>query len=502
MPVNLEPGQYQIDDLIFGKRTPYKVTAFEIMPYGHQAGDYSIPRSDRISFGFDQIQPGPINITMQILQNRWLSGTPPVGNPHLFEGSLSKVKRIWRADDVRYSWGEMKPLYFCGKDGIVKEIYGRPRKFQYPRGHEKMESYEVVGEFVRADDLSYSYRETYVPLTAGVPQYIYQDGDAPSWIRVLLKGPITNPVITIGENTFGLNVSLAAGEYAEISGYPWRQRAIDSNGVNLRAYMTGIDYLDKFILPANKILPVRWTSDEVNTWMPVLGNQNWKTNINDLNWKTLPDTFENILGKAVIRFDLFNPDFAEKYLGAGLFGTRAAVIYKDQKFNTASQRMGVTPVEPYWGRSAIVIMSNETMTNYPLLEVYSGPGTSNYLRIRTGSGPSTYSAVRAEWQNPTWGGWKETDRIEFGAEPIPGNTTKTRYTAYHNGIARATWDDTAGVVSNAATNRSSGFIFDMDAALLSLGTGFKDIFCYDTTMTLVPIGDVQVIWKDAYQAIE
>ena len=501
MPVNLEPGQYQIDDLIFGKRTPYKVTNFEIMPYGHQAGDYSIPRSDRISFGFDQIQPGPINITMQVLQNSWVGPKPP-GNPHLFEGSLAKVKRVWRADDVRYNWGEMKPLYYCGKDGITKEIYGRPRKIQYPRGHERSEAYEVVAEFVRADDLSYSHLETYTKLVAGTPKYIYQTGDAPSWIRVLLKGPISNPVITIGENTFKLNVSLVAGEFAEISGYPWRQRAIDSNGVNLRAYMSGVDYLDRFILPPGRLLPVRWTSDEVNTWVPVLGNQDWQTNINDLNWKNLPNTFNQISGKAVVRFDLFNPYWAEKYLGAGLFGSRAAILYKDKKFNTPQQRMGVNVVEPFWGSSGMVIMSNEAMTNFAILEVSSGFGTANYLRIRSGSGPGTYSSVRAQWQNPRFGGWTETDRIEFGAEPIPGNPTRTRYSAYFNGTEVAFWDDTTGVVSTAATNRSSGFVFDMNANLLSVGTGFREIFCYDTTMQLTPIGDVTVIWKDAYQVIQ
>lgn len=494
-PKNLVPDQYQIEDLVMGPHTPYRVTEFEIMPYATQAGDYQVPREDETRFGFDQITPAPINLKIQVLDNRWLTHDPPPGAT-LFKGSVAKLAQIWRADDVRYNWGEMKPLYYCGKDGIVKEIYGRPGKFQYPRGHKKSDSYEVTAEFRRADTVSYSYKETYSQLTAGVPKYVFQQGDAQSWMRIFIEGPITNPVINIGEHQFKLSVSLAAGEYAEVSSYPWRRRAMDSNGVNLRAYMSGVDYLDRFKMYANRAISVRWTSDEVNTWVPVLGNQDWHTNIDDLNWKNLPDTFDILNGRPVVGFDLFNPDFAEKYLRAGTFSSSAACVYKDKKYNTAYQHMEAKVVQPYWGRSGLVIMATDTMSSGVVLEVQSGPG-NNWLRIRNITSPTAYSTVRAQWQNTAFGGWRETDIVGIEYDP----PTKT-YKAIFNGTVVASWVDSGDIVPTGASNRASGFIFDMDGNLLSLGTGFKDIFCYDTKMTLTPIGNMYVVWKDAYQVIQ
>lgn len=495
MPVNLVPGQYQIEDLVMGKGTPYKITGFDIQPYGVSDGDYQAPRQDTKSFGFDQHTAGPLNITIEILQN-WWTRDAPVG-AKLSTGSLGKVQRIWKGDGVRYVWGEMQTLYFCGNDGIIKEIYGRTGKFTYPKGHEKTECYEVIGEFRRADTVSYRSTEKYKELLKGdTPTIVTPGGDAATWGRILLTGPMTNPVITVGAQKFAVEIELEEGEAAEISSYPWRRRAIDSNGVNIRNYMSGIDYLDKMRLYADRSVPIRWTSDEINTWVPEMGNRDWKVNIDDLNYFNLPDTYETLAGKPVIRFDLFNPEFAEKYIASGLFGTTSACLYKKDKYNTAEQFCQAKITEPFGGRSGIVIMSDATMTSGVMLEVVSGLG-NNWLRIRNITGPTTYSAVRAEWQNTALFGWSETDVVSIEYDP-----DNKRYTAKLNGVEKCHWDDTTDIVPTGALNRQQGFIFDLAGGLLSQGTGFKDILAYDKAVVPAPVGKVFFLWKDAYQVIQ
>jgi hypothetical protein len=495
MPVNLIPGQYQYRDLVFGKGTPYKVTGFDIQPYGVKAGDYQVPLKDGTQFGFDQITAGPINITLEILQNRWIMQAPP--GVDLIQGSLSKVAELWRADDIRYRWGAMEPLYYCGRDGIIKEIYGRPGKFTYPRGYINVPSYEVIGEFRRADTFCYRSTENIQSLDgAGTTVRVTAGGDAPTHVRLLLEGPLTNPVITVGSNTFTINISLELGEFAEISSYPWRQRAVDSNGVNIRAYMSGVDYLDKMVISNQYPTALRWTSDEVNTWVPELGNRDWSVDINDLNFRILPDTFTTLYGKPVIRFDLFNPDWAEKYLASGLFGSTSACVYNRETFNSAYQYSEARIVEPFWGRSGIVIMSTPTMSSGVMLEVVSG-FNNNWLRIRNITSPTTYSSVRAQWQNTAFWGWSETDEVAIRFDPDI-NT----YEALFNGDVVCSWIDSGHVVPTSTANRSQGYIFDLDGDLLTVGTGFRQLISYDYHFIPAAVGSIYVLWKDAYQVIE
>lgn len=502
MPANLVKGQYQIEDLILGRGTQYRVTGFEIMPYNIQAGDYQIPRQDTVNFGLDQHMAQPINITIEVMQNRWLLPAP-VG-AHIESGNLGKLQAIWRGDATRQQWGEMQKLYYCGNDGMIKEIYGRTGKFAYPKGHELTDAYEVVAEFRRADAFCYQSTETYQELLKGSsPTFVTVGGDAPTWGRILLTGPMTNPVITIGENKFALDLELDEGEALEISSYPWRRRAVDSNGVNIRSYMSGIDYLDKMRLFNGVPVPVRWTSDEINTWIPELGARNWKVDIDDLNFINLPNTFTTIAGRPVVRFDLFNfgnPQFPwidpSKYLASGLFGTTAACLYAKETYNTANQYCQAKVVEPFWGRSGIVIMSDEDMTSGVMVEVVSGVG-NNWLRIRNITGPTSYSSVRAEWKNNALLGWKETDIVSIEYDP----DTKT-YSAGLNGEIKCSWPDTGDIVPTGDDNRSQGFIFDMDGSLLTQGTGFKDILAYDKGVIETPVGKAFFLWKNAYQVIQ
>lgn len=497
-PVNLVTGQYQIENLVMGVGTPYRVTGFEIQPYATQAADFQSPRQDTTNFGADQITPGPLNITLEVLQNRWLNGANP--GVALQSGSLGRLAQIWRADGVRYQWGEMQTLYYCGNDGILKEIYGRTGKFSYPRGYKNVESYEVVAEFRRADTVSYEHIETYQEMVQGdVPKYVVASGDAQTWGRILIVGPMTNPTVTIGEQSFKINISLDANEAAEISSYPWRRRAVDSSGINIRAYMSGIDYLDKMKVYPGVPLLVRWTSDEVNTWIPELGNRNYKVDIDDMYFWQLPKSFDIIGGNPVVRWDIFNfgshsfPWLTPtKYIGSGIFGTTSACLYKKDTYNTAKQFSQSKIVEAWPGRSGIVIMSNDDMTNYAMLEIKSSILGTNEMVIRTGTDYQTYSAAKASWTNPVR--WKETDIVSIEFDDDTGT-----FHARLNGEIKCSWSDSGTEVNRA--NRRQGYIFDLDGNLGTFGTGFKDMVSYDMGTVPTPVGKVYFLWKNAYQVI-
>ena len=495
MVTNLIPGQYQFGDLVMGKGTPYKITAFDINPYGVAVQDYQLPLSDENNFGLDTQTPGPINLTINVIQNRWLENMPPPEpGATLISGSLSDLQREWRADDVRSRWGEMKPLYYCGNDGIIKAIYGRPGKFQYPKGNERSEVLECTGEFRRADNFSHVYRETVVELQGGAaPVWIKSEGDAAAFGRIYMVGPLSNPIVSIGDQTYQLQLSLASGEAAEVSGYPWRRRAVNSNGINIRANLDG--KLDKLKIPSHTYIPVRWTSDNINTIIPSLNNRSWYQDIDDLNYHNLPDTFTTIGGKVVLRLDILNPEWFSQYLCSGILGKMSACIYNKNTFATLAQYTQATLVEPYNGRSGLCIMSNPNMTNYLMLEVVAGWG-NNKLNIRVGGAWNTWSAPVATWTNPS--GWSETDQISIEYD-IPTN----RFIGKLNGVEKLGWIDSTNLVSkNIVTNNCEAFVFDMDDTILfTQGVGFKDIVAYDKLTTAAPVGDVFVLWRDAYQVI-
>lgn len=251
---NLVPGQYQIDNIVFGKHTTVRVETFDIKPYDLNAMDYQTTRSDEIHFGWDQIKPATIEITFDILYSKLLPQFESL-IPNFWSEmpTVADFANSWRADDIRYNWGEMKNLYACGKDGLTRVIYGRPGAFTYPKDSEYTEVLQCLGEFRRADVFAYSVDEIAVIMSASQTSAIVPGtaGDAPSWFRLLMAGPATNPTFAftgtaLGDVTFELDYTIAEGETVEISGYPWERRAVSSNGLNISNLLIGdTPYLDR-----------------------------------------------------------------------------------------------------------------------------------------------------------------------------------------------------------------------------------------------------------------
>lgn len=503
----LLPGQYQIGDLVFGKGTVYPVESVEMQSYTVQAQDSQLIRSDEMQFGFDNFQPAPIIFKMGVLDFRSVPNMASLTGTASFNGSsmdqaLGKLAQAWRGEGYRSSWGGMMPLKYCERDGRVLVWYGRPRKFQTTKRSSKSSFFTVNAEFQRADTLVYEDTENIIEVTrTSNPSFIYRDtGQADSWLRILGYGPLTRPIITIGDQQVDLDITVADGEAFEVNSYPWSRRAIKSDGTNISARLIGsTQYLDRLVLPANSLTPVRWTSSDVNTWVPDLANVSWSETIQDLKFYTLPSSFTTLGGKAVVRFDALNFGALDypwitpsRYLAAGMFSNATGILYNAKKFNTNNQYCEAQLVEPIYGRSAIVIMSNTAMTNYAMLEVSTGPG-NNYLKIRNGTDWNAYGSVRAQWLNPDVTGWHETDVVALAYEP----STLT-YTALFNGVPKCTWIDSGAVVSTAATNRSQGFLFDMNGNLGTQGIGFKNVLAYDRATVPAPVGKVFLLWRNAY----
>lgn len=512
---NLLPGQYQLGNTIFGKYTNIKVENFDPQSYNVTAQDMQQNRSDEIGFGIDSLQAQPITMRLSVLDNRVLPSmtgytglTLPPGFDLRGQETLDRLGAEWKSNDMRSNWGAAKPLFCCGRDGVTRVVYGRPRKFKQTKRSESSEGWSVDAEFMRLDTLCYREDETVMEIMPGAaPTYAERtEGNAPAWLRIYGEGPITHPIVTIGDQQVELDMTIAEGEAFEVSSYPWRRRSIDSNRRNLGALLIGeTQYLDRLILPPNTRTPVRWTSSGVNTWTPALGTQAWSESIDNLDSFNLSSAFATIGGKVVVALDLLNfgnpsfpwLDMPQKFIRNALLESTSAVRYDKDQFSSARQYCEAKLVNPINGRSGIAIMSNDAMTNYVVGEVKTAIG-GNYLRIRTGTAYNTYSSVRAEWQNTAPLGFSETDTVGIGFDPDAGAGT---FRMYLNGDEKCSWEDTGNVVNRA--NRKQAFIFDMDGDLLTTGVGFKDIIAYDFPDSGGPpvTGKIFVAWRDAWDVI-
>lgn len=258
---NLIPGQWQIGDLVLGKGTNIKIIDIDVKPYDINDQDYQRSRSDEKNFGQDQFTPTTIEFKMLVLHNRLLPSFEGI-IPNFWHSmpTLEDLAYEWRGEDVRHRWGQMKPMYVCSKiDDRPKIIFGRPGQFtptqnDYMNGGEVV---EVLAEFRRGDTFAYSLTESIALLTQASPTITINgtSGKGPSWIRVLLQGPINHPILTFTNMyqqtapvVIDVNYNVPSNAQIEINAEPWSRRIItvDANPISLSANLTGTTpYLDR-----------------------------------------------------------------------------------------------------------------------------------------------------------------------------------------------------------------------------------------------------------------
>jgi hypothetical protein len=264
----LEPGQFQLGELIMGPYTMFKVESMDIGNYDVNVQDSQAQDMSELRFGSDTLKPAPIQLTINVLVNKIHAGVAAItgdGRTLNFDNdpNLEDLQREWRAEDIMQQWGAIKPLYFCGTDGITRMFFGRPGKFAY-KHHRIVDSqyYQCTAEFRRSDTFAYSEQEYFATFARTVPQTVnLTAGNASSWVRFLLFGPMSEPVITFGPWTIELHQNIAPDTVVEINSYPWSgRRVVDTNGLSLAAYleMTPEPYLSKLKFPVRTPYEIVW----------------------------------------------------------------------------------------------------------------------------------------------------------------------------------------------------------------------------------------------------
>lgn len=271
---NLEPGQYQIGEFVFGTGTLFNVEEFDIGAYEVNVQDHQIPANDDLLFGQDTLKPMPIQITINARKNKILENMAALTQSSLasqlnFENDRrpGRFAKEWRADEIRTQWGALKPLLICRSDGRTVRVYGRPGKLAIPPLDLREQGQKIVAEFRRSDTLCYSDIEWYVQARPNEVVTItraedFDMGNAPCWLRFLLIGPMKHPIIQLGSLVIELDIELATGEVCEVSSYPWQRRVIRANdGLSLNSRLLR-PYLDKLKFEAESGIELSWTATD------------------------------------------------------------------------------------------------------------------------------------------------------------------------------------------------------------------------------------------------
>lgn len=272
---NLEPGQLQIGDTVFGFGTQLNIESFDIGGHEVTNQDRQSQDADETLFGSDQLKALPIQFIINAFKDEIvpnmvaLTGdTRELNFSH--QNHVSNFSREWRADDIRKAWGALKNLYVCRKDGRVVELFGRPGKFQVSREEMTSNYQKIVAEFRRSDTFAYTDFEWFTTVRDGEIQTVYRStdlgqGDAPCWLRFFIVGPMTNPIIQLGTTTIELAHEIEAGEIVEISSYPWQRRVIDlGTGNSLAAKLVQPNSLRQLKMSIDEPIRLSWNATSVN----------------------------------------------------------------------------------------------------------------------------------------------------------------------------------------------------------------------------------------------
>jgi hypothetical protein len=269
---NLVPGQWQIGDIVMGRGTNILVETVNNNPYDIDAQDYQRARADEVSFGKDSWKPTTIEFTFEVLHNYLLPGFEDT-KPNFWHSmpSIVDLKREWRADEVRKIWNQMKPIFLCSKyDELHKVILGRTGQFGETQDDmfDHGEVVKVVAEFRRADTYAYGLNYNSIVMTQALTATSINgtNGQAPSWLKLLLQGPMNHPIITLsnlyqttGDIVIDFNYNIPSGKIVEINSEPWSRRVVsnDDPPLSLPAKLIGeTPYLDKLQFNFNQNIDI------------------------------------------------------------------------------------------------------------------------------------------------------------------------------------------------------------------------------------------------------
>lgn len=247
----LQEGFYELDGYVFGGTDPNGlwVEEYEIEEPPLQDVQVVNPVNGKVSFGRESFS-GPLwKFELAMMTGDITTGLAKI------EAALGK----WRNEE-RLGLPETESVLRYTRGGRTRRVYGRPRKFRYDtdgflrQGSSKGEATFQASDMYFYDDAEKSMR-TYIvkPSTGGVvlPQaFPWQTipseerigvidsvgGTAYAPMRIVVNGPISNPVVSGDGWTVKLEVDLAYDQTATID--TRAKTVLRSDGASLAGFLT------------------------------------------------------------------------------------------------------------------------------------------------------------------------------------------------------------------------------------------------------------------------
>jgi hypothetical protein len=179
----------------------------------------------------------------------------------------STVATAWRGDTIRRVPGAYASLA-TENAGRQRMLFGRPRRFVLNDDFRKQGLVTIECDFQTMDDRFYAHDDTGISLalvntpTTGIvfpatapitttattetPGSIVVGGELPVWPVVSIRGPITNPVVTVaGQWSLSLAMTIIAGATITIDTRPWVRSVTSNAGSSWAGYLTRQSRMDR-----------------------------------------------------------------------------------------------------------------------------------------------------------------------------------------------------------------------------------------------------------------
>lgn len=256
----VDDWQWQVDDVVLGAGTPYRVSVFDHAKPDTSAGDQQLPGRDGLAFGRDTL-PGMV-LTME-------GQVVAAGQPEQALTLLGAWRRAWQADDIRATPGAVTTLSYRlpGHSGIV---FGRPRRFAPTLGSSTYGVVPVTCDWQCADHRFYAADEQVLTLgtmpdtSGGITWPITwpitwagessaggrldNAGDCETYPTITFRGPIASPGVSWAGRTLTVATTLTFGQAVTVDCRPWAQSATYDGGGSVAGLLRG-DRLADMALP-------------------------------------------------------------------------------------------------------------------------------------------------------------------------------------------------------------------------------------------------------------
>lgn len=243
----MQEKQFELGGVTFGRDTEVEILGEGWTPGSAaiRTQDVDSPSGDGIRFGRDLRGSAAWAFSMY---------TNTDTEPEAW-AALSRLAAAWSAEDVRTTPGAVTPLRYQIA-GETRRVYGRPRRWTHSPNNLAMSGrIDIEADFATIDDLSYEDDEEVVnfdllpPLEtdaglevpfiapfnteAGASQRqssVRIGGSVRTPIKITFEGPVTNPMVRIGDWAAGIVGTVPTGDPHTIDARPWVRAATRANG--------------------------------------------------------------------------------------------------------------------------------------------------------------------------------------------------------------------------------------------------------------------------------